>query len=84
MSLFRLLKPRRTESECRDVAPTRRDDAVARPEELTSAIAEALASGKPTIIDIAVDPDALIMPPSISVSQAMNFGYAKIREAFGA
>ncbi|MDQ3270197.1 MAG: thiamine pyrophosphate-binding protein [Pseudomonadota bacterium] len=57
---------------------------VARPEELTSAIAEALASGKPTIIDIAVDPDALIMPPSISVSQAMNFGYAKIREAFGA
>lgn len=57
---------------------------VARPEELAPAIAQALASGKPTIIDIAVDPNALIMPPSISVSQAMNFGLAKVREAFGA
>ncbi|MFU8896170.1 MAG: thiamine pyrophosphate-dependent enzyme [Gammaproteobacteria bacterium] len=55
-----------------------------RPEEIAPALARALESGLPAVIDIAVDPNALIMPPSISVSQAMNYGLAKVREAFGA
>jgi len=57
---------------------------VDRPEQLKATISEALDAGRPAVIDIAVDPDALIMPPKVSLSQAMNFGWAKIREAFGA
>lgn len=57
---------------------------VERPEELQPAITEALGARRPAVIDIAVDPDALIMPPKVSLSQAMNFGWAKMREAFGA
>lgn len=57
---------------------------VERPDQLEPAIKDALAANRPAIIDIAVDPDALIMPPEISLSQAMHFGLAKVREAFGA
>jgi len=57
---------------------------VGQPDEIGPAIEQALASKAPTVIDIAVDPNALIMPPKISLSQAANFGLAKIREAFGA
>ncbi len=57
---------------------------VDRPDRIRPAIEEALEAGRPALIDIAVNPDALIMPPKITVSQAMNFGWAKIREAFGA
>ncbi|MGK2925770.1 MAG: thiamine pyrophosphate-dependent enzyme [Lysobacterales bacterium] len=57
---------------------------VTRPQDIAPAISQALASCKPSVLDIVVDPDALIMPPSISVKQAANFGLAKIREAFGA
>lgn len=57
---------------------------VERPDQIESAISEALEARRPTVIDIAVDPDALIMPPKVSLSQAMNFGLAKIREAVGA
>lgn len=55
---------------------------VERPEQLEPAIKNALASNRPAIIDIAVDPDALIMPPKVGVSQALHFGLAKVREAF--
>lgn len=57
---------------------------VEKPDALEDALLQALAFGKPTIIDIHVDPDALIMPPSISLKQGLNFGLAKIREAYGA
>ncbi len=56
---------------------------VERPDQLEPAIRQALDAGRPAVVDVAVDPDALIMPPKISLSQAMNFGLAKIREAFG-
>ncbi|MEQ9564616.1 MAG: thiamine pyrophosphate-dependent enzyme, partial [Pseudomonadales bacterium] len=55
---------------------------VERPEQLEPMIKEALAENRPAVIDIFVDPDALIMPPKISLSQAMHFGLAKVREAF--
>ncbi len=57
---------------------------VERPDQLEPTLREALEARRPTVIDIAVDPKALIMPPKVSLSQAMNFGLAKIREAFGA
>jgi len=55
---------------------------VTRPDEIRPAIEDALASGKPAVIDVAVDPDALIMPPKIELKQAMNYGLAKVRELF--
>lgn len=57
---------------------------VERPDQLEPVINEALEARRPAVIDIAVDPNALIMPPKVSLSQAMNFGLAKVREAFGA
>ncbi|GAK33093.1 pyruvate oxidase [Iodidimonas nitroreducens] len=56
---------------------------VEEPDQLEPTLDEALAAGQPTVIDIKVDPEALIMPPKISLSQAKNFGLAKIREALG-
>jgi pyruvate oxidase len=57
--------------------------AVERPEDLEPAIKLAVASEKPTVIDIAVDPDALIMPPEVKLPQAVGFTFAKLREFFG-
>lgn len=51
------------------------------PQQLTAVINQALACPRPTIVDIIVDPDVLILPPKISVKQALNFGLAKVREA---
>lgn len=53
---------------------------VERPGQLKPAIKDALAANRPAVIDIAVDPDALIMPPKIKLSQAVHFGLAKVRE----
>ncbi|MDX1484552.1 MAG: thiamine pyrophosphate-binding protein [Alphaproteobacteria bacterium] len=53
---------------------------VDRPEGIREALDIAAVSEKPAIIDIAVDPEALIVPPRISAREAMNFGLAKIRE----
>lgn len=60
---------------------------VERPDQLDGVLGEALEQASvqktPVILDIMVDPDALILPPKLSASLAMNFGLAKIREAFG-
>ncbi len=56
---------------------------VERPEDLAPALETAIAANRPAVIDVAVDPNALILPPKITVSQAAHFGLAKIREAFG-
>jgi len=55
---------------------------VTKPGDLDAALAQALAANRPAVVNVTVDPDALIMPPKIDLSQAMNFGMAKIREAF--
>lgn len=57
---------------------------VSKAGELEKAVDDALTAGKPAVVDIKVDPDALILPPKITPSQAVSFGLAKIREAFGA
>ena len=48
--------------------------------ELSSALSQAFASKKPTVIQVPVDPDALIMPPNPTFSQAQKFAVAKGRE----
>ncbi len=54
-----------------------------RPEDIGPAIDRALAAGKATVINVMVDPDALIMPPEIKLGQAVNFSLAKAKELFG-
>lgn len=56
---------------------------VEKPDQLRPALEKALSSEGPTVIDIAVDPKALIMPPQITLSQAKGFTLAKLREFFG-
>ncbi|MDX1693989.1 MAG: thiamine pyrophosphate-binding protein [Ketobacteraceae bacterium] len=55
---------------------------VTRPDEIAPALQEAIDVRRPVVIDIAIDPDMLIMPPKITLSQAMGFSMAKIRELF--
>ena len=55
---------------------------VEEPDELEPALAAAFASDQPTVIDVIVDPDELVVPPTLSLSDAANYGLAKIREKF--
>jgi thiamine pyrophosphate-dependent acetolactate synthase large subunit-like protein len=53
---------------------------VTDPGELDAALAAAFASGKPAVVDVAIDPDVLPMPPEIKFGQAANFTLAKLKE----
>ncbi|MDC0886205.1 thiamine pyrophosphate-binding protein [Altererythrobacter sp.] len=55
---------------------------VSHPDEIGPALENALAANQPAVIDVAVDPNALIMPPKIELGQAANFTIAKLKEAF--
>ena len=55
---------------------------VTRPEDLETTIKNAIDDREPAIVDVEVDPDALIMPPQIKFSQALGFSLAKMREVF--
>jgi len=46
-------------------------------------LSEALTETGPAVVEVVVDPDALIMPPRIDASQAYHFGLAKLRELLG-
>lgn len=48
--------------------------------DLTTVFREAIATRRPAVVEVMVDPDELIMPPKISLEQAVNFGIAKVRE----
>ena len=54
--------------------------AVENAADIRPALREALASDRPSIIDVTVNPDELIMPPKITIEQAASFGLAKVRE----
>lgn len=54
---------------------------VEKPEALRETFERAIALDRPAVVDVAVDPDELIMPPKITLEQALNFGLAKVREA---
>ncbi|WP_297731105.1 thiamine pyrophosphate-dependent enzyme [uncultured Maricaulis sp.] len=53
------------------------------PDDLAKALRDAFNQTKASLVEIMVDPDALIMPPKISAEQAINFGIAKTREFLG-
>ena len=53
------------------------------PADLTHALQEALAQPGPALLDVMVDPEALIMPPKIELGQAARFGLSWLRDAFG-
>lgn len=55
---------------------------VEKSEQLEPALKAAFSSKVPTIINISVDPEALILPPEIKLSQAIGFSMAKLRELF--
>ncbi|WP_406666586.1 thiamine pyrophosphate-dependent enzyme [Gallaecimonas sp. GXIMD1310] len=50
------------------------------PDEIAPALARALASDGPVLLDVQTDPNALIMPPKVELSQAVSFGVAKLKE----
>ena len=53
---------------------------VEQPDDIGAAIDRALAAKKATVINVMVDPDALIMPPEIKLGQAVNVSLAKMKE----
>ena len=53
---------------------------VTHTDQLDAAIKAAYASDKACLIDVEVDPDALPIPPEISLSQAVNFSIGKLKE----
>lgn len=55
---------------------------VDRPQDIAPAIDQALAANKATVINVRVDPNALILPPEIKLRQAFNFSLAKLKELF--
>lgn len=56
---------------------------VTAPGKLEATLTEALAETGPALVEVVVDPDALVMPPTVTVSQAYHFGLAKLRELLG-
>ena len=53
------------------------------PAQLEVALAHALGSRRPTVVDVVVDPDELIIPPKIELARAVGFAQAKVKEFFG-
>jgi len=56
---------------------------VHEPSELESALAEALASPLPCVIDCFVDPQELTIPPKIEPAAAWGFSISKLKEVLG-
>lgn len=56
---------------------------VTDPKELETTLAQALGEARPTVVDVLVDPDELIVPPRIEMAQALGYAEAKIKEFFG-
>lgn len=52
---------------------------VDKPDQIRPALEQALASGKPALVEVAVDPNEPPMPPKISVKQAEHFAEALMR-----
>ncbi len=50
------------------------------PADLDGAIAAALASNRPSVVDVVVNPDEVTMPPTIELKFALGYTKAKVRE----
>lgn len=51
--------------------------------DLDEAIAKALVSPRPTVVDVVVDDNQLIIPPKVGLDQAVGFATAKAKELLG-
>ncbi|HYY96621.1 MAG TPA: thiamine pyrophosphate-dependent enzyme [Pyrinomonadaceae bacterium] len=49
---------------------------VERPEEIRPALEQAIRSGRPTLVEVVVDPNEPPMPPKVTVAQAAHFAEA--------
>lgn len=56
---------------------------VEAPADLDRALQAALASPKPSIVDVRINPEERTMPPVVELEQAWGYGVAKIRELLG-
>ena len=56
---------------------------VRTPAEISGALEEAFASDRPSVLDVQVEPNELVLPPKITLEQAANFGLAKVKEFLG-
>lgn len=54
---------------------------VEKADDLERAYRDALASACPTVVDVKVDADEIIMPPKVTADQAIKFGLAKVKGA---
>ena len=52
---------------------------VERPEEIRPALERAIASGKPAIVEVVVDPNEPPMPPKVTVAQAAHLAEALVK-----
>lgn len=57
---------------------------VTSPDEHDDALLWALSNGKPTMLNVIINPEERTMPPKIELNQAWGFGIANVREFFGA
>jgi pyruvate oxidase len=55
---------------------------IREPLKLKETIAAALASDRPAVVNVYVNPDELTLPPRVTMAQAMNYTKAKITEYF--
>ena len=50
------------------------------PEQLSAAVAEALATPGPVLLDVLTNPEEISLPPKVSVHEAWGFAIAKVKE----
>ena len=56
---------------------------VERPEELGPALAAAMASARPAVVDVVVNPEEITMPPRIEARFVLGYARAKLKEMVG-
>jgi len=56
---------------------------VEAPGDLAPALSRAMEAPGASVVSVATDPDAVIMPPRITLAQAYHFGLSKLRENLG-
>jgi pyruvate oxidase len=56
---------------------------VERLDDLEGALASSLRTPGPSVVDVVIDPDELIIPPKIETARALGFAQAKVKEFFG-
>lgn len=56
---------------------------LSRPDEIEPVLERVFAADGPALVGVRVDPEALVLPPKVTLEQAWSFGIARARELFG-